>query len=117
MPTEKINLDNGITDFTAKQIPLNLSNPTATVLDTAVDVFFRIGEKRVEKTFVIRLKNENAGKRATVTLYGVRSVLENLRAENLQVELVKDQSGQESLQLIIPAEIQGQVEIRQLKTN
>ncbi len=117
VPTEKINLDNSEADFTAKQIPLNLSNPKATVLDTAVDVSFRIGEKRIEKTFNISLKNENEGKKATVALYGARSVLENLRPENLRVELIGDQSGQSSLQLIIPAEIQGQVEIRKLKIN
>jgi len=118
VPTEKINLENRETDFTAKQIPLNLSNPKATVLDTAVDVVFRIGEKRIERLFLVPLKNENAGKRVvTVILYGARSILENIRPESLQVEIIKNESGEESLQLILPVGIQGQVEIRKLKIN
>jgi len=117
VPTEKINLENSEADFTATQIPLNLSNPKATVLDTAVDVTFRIGEKRIERNFSIPLKNENEGKKATVALYGVRSVLENIRPESLQVQIIKAESGEESLQLLVPAEIEGQVEIRKLKIN
>ena len=117
VPTEKINLENSESDFTAKQIPLNLSNPKATVLDTAVDVVFRIGEKRIERNFSIPLKNENDGKKAAVTLYGTRSILENIRPESLQVQIIKSESGEESLQLIVPADIQGQVEIRKLKIN
>ncbi len=117
VPTEKINLENSEADFTATQIPLNLSNPKATVLDTAVDVTFRIGEKRIERNFSIPLKNENEGKKATVVLYGARSVLENIRPESLQVQIIKAESSEESLQLLVPAEIQGQVEIRKLKIN
>jgi YbbR domain-containing protein len=118
VPTEKISLENREADFTAKQIPLNLSNPKATVLDTAVDVVFRIGEKRIEKLFLVPSKNENAGKRAvSAILYGARSILENIRPEILQVEMIKNESGEESPQLILPPEIQGQVEIRKLKIN
>ena len=117
VPTEKINLDNQQADFTAKQVPLNLSNPKATVLDTAVDVVFRIGEKRIERIFLVLLKNKSENKTATVVLYGGRSVLENIRPENLQVEMIRAESGEESLQLIVPPEIQGQVEIRKIKIN
>jgi len=117
VPTEKINLENQQADFTAKQVPLNLSNPNATVLDTAVDVIFRIGEKRIERIFLVPLKNKVEGKKATVVLYGAHSVLENIRPESLQVEMIRAESGEESLQLIVPADIQGQVEIRKLKIN
>ncbi|HEY0657679.1 MAG TPA: hypothetical protein VGD05_04355, partial [Pyrinomonadaceae bacterium] len=89
----------------------------ATVLDTAVDVVFRIGEKRIERIFSVPLNDENEGKKATVVLYGGRSVLENIRLESLQVQMIKAESGEESLQLIVPAEIQGRVEIRKLKIN
>jgi YbbR domain-containing protein len=125
VPTEPINLENRDSDFSAQQVPLNLSNPKATVLDTAVNVFFRIGEKRVERLFIVPVSaetgtetpNPNAGKKATVLLFAARSILENLRAENLRVEIVKNETGEDAPQLILPVELQGQIEIRNLKIN
>jgi YbbR domain-containing protein len=115
--TEKINVEDRQADFTAKQVALNVSNPKATVLDTAVDVVFRIGEKRIERIFLVPLKNENLDQKATVVLYGTRSVLESLNIGSLQVDVVKTETGSDSLQLNLPAELQGQIEIRKLKLN
>lgn len=115
--TEKINIDSRKEDFTARQIPLNVVNPKATVLDTAVDVIFRIGEKRMERLFLTALETETGKKNATVILYGARSLLENIKAENLQVEIVKTETGETSLRLNLPVELQGNVEIRKLKIN
>ena len=125
VPTEPINLENRNSDFAERQVPLNLSNPKATVLDAAVDVFFRIGEKRVERLFIVPVNvnsetesaNPNAGKKATVLLFAARSILENLRVENLRVEIIKNEAGEESPQLILPVELQGKIEIRNLKIN
>lgn len=125
VPTEPINLENPTSDFAAKQVPLNLSNPKATVLDPAVNVFFRIGEKRAERLFVVPVDtnsatetaNSDADKKATVLLFAPRSVLENLRPENLRVEIIKSETGEDSPQLILPVELQGRVEIRSLKIN
>lgn len=125
VPTEPINLENRGSDFAAQQVPLNLSNSKATVLDTAVNVFFRIGEKRVERLFIVPVNaedgtetpNPNAGKKATVLLFAARSILENLRPESLRVEIIKNETGEESPQLILPVELQGQIEIRNLKIN
>ncbi|HEX8638654.1 MAG TPA: hypothetical protein VF692_11365, partial [Pyrinomonadaceae bacterium] len=108
-----------------RQVPLSLSNPKATVLDTAVDVFFRIGEKRAERLFVVPLANEaetenpnsNAGKKATVVLFAARSIIENIRPETLRVEMIKNEAGEDAPHLILPVELQGQVEIRKLKIN
>jgi len=115
--TEKINIDNCNADFTARQVELNLVNPKVTLLDTIVDVFFKIGEKRIERLFLVPVKTENDGKTATVVLYGARSVLEALKAENLQVEILKTETGENSLRLILPVELEGNVEIRKLKIN
>ncbi len=118
--TEKINLENQQTDFTARQVAFNVVNPKVTVLDTVVDVAFRIGEKRIERLFTTAISGgagEAENKKATVILYGGRSVLESLKAENLRVELVKNEAGENLLNLVLPAEIQGQVEIRTLKIN
>ena len=114
--TEKINLENHQTDFTVQQVGLNLVNPKVTLIDTVVDVIFRIGEKRIERLFLVPVKTDNKGGTATVVLYGVRSVLDALRSENLQVEITND-VGENSLRLVLPAEIQGKVEIRKLKIN
>ena len=114
--TEKINLENHQADFTAQQVGLNLINPKVTLIDTVVDVIFRIGEKRIERLFLVPVKTDNKTTTATVVLYGVHSVLDALRSENLQVEITND-VGENSLRLVLPAEIQGKVEIRKLKIN
>ncbi len=111
--TEKINLENRQEDFTVRQVALNVVNPKVTVLDTAVDVSFKVGEKRIEKLFTVPVETETGNKSATVVLYGGRSVLEPLKAENLKVVIADDASPN----LILPSEISGRVEIRKLKIN
>lgn len=115
--TEKINIENQQSDFNVQQVSLNIVNPKVTLLDAVVDVVFKIGERRIERLFILPVQSEAKGKTATVVLYGARSLLNNLRQENLQVQLLKNETGGESLQLILPAEIQGRVEIRKLKIN
>ena len=115
--TEKINVENRREDFTARQVALNVVNPKATLLDATVDVFFKIGEKRIERLFSIPVETEGANKIATFVLYGARSILESVKAENLQVQILKNEAGENSPQVILPIEIQGQVEIRKLKIN
>lgn len=115
--TEKINIDNRRADFTAKQVELNVVNPKATLLDTTVDVVFKIGEKRIERLFSVPFKADGASKTATVVLYGGRSVLESIKAENLQVEILKNEAGENSPQLFLPIDIQSRVEIRKIKIN
>ena len=115
--TEKINVENRREDFTARQVALNVVNPKATLLDATVDVFFKIGEKRIERLFSIPVETEDANKIATFVLYGARSILESVKAENLQVQILKNEAGENSPQVILPIEIQGQVEIRKLKIN
>lgn len=111
--TEKINLENRQEDFTVRQVALNVVNPKVTVLDTAVDVAFRVGEKRIEKLFTVAIESDTGNKSATVVLYGGRSVLDNLKAENLKVVIADDAAPN----LILPDEASGRVEIRKLKIN
>ncbi len=115
--TEKINIDGRQTDFTAQRVPLNIVNPRITVFDTVVDVFFRIGEKRIERLFLVPVQTDGGEKKATVILYGTRTILGNLMPESLKVEITKNDAGETSLQLVMPAEIQDKVEIRKLKMN
>lgn len=115
--TEKISIQDKKEDFVARQVGLNVVNPKVKLLDTVVDVVFRIGEKRIERLFLVPLKTEEGNKNVTVILYGPRSAFENLRTEDLQVEVTKNESGTDSLNLKMPAEFQGKVEIRKLKIN
>lgn len=113
--TEKINLENRKGDFTAQQIGLNVSNPNVTVLDGIVDVFFRIGEKRGERTFVLPVNVDDHQKRATVTLYGPRSLLDNLNFENLRVDVTRNETGDLVPHLVLPGELQNKLEVRAIK--
>ncbi len=109
--TDKIDLTNRGADFTAKQVSVNVSNPKATLLDTVVDVTFRIGEKRVEKTFVVTSKDDPKRK-MTVVLFGGRSLFEGVKAEDLQVEFVKNSAGEDRPQITLPGSLLDKVEVR-----
>jgi YbbR domain-containing protein len=115
--TERINLENQQSDFIVRQVALNVANPKVTLLDTAVNVNFKVGERRIERLFVVPVQIEGANKSATVVLFGGRSVMESLKQEDIQVDAIKDEAGKISLNLVLPARIQEQTEIRKLNLN
>lgn len=106
--TERIDMTNRVADFTAKQIPVSVANPKATVVETVVDVAFRIGEKRVERVYSIPVEG---GRRASVVLFGGRSLFESVRTEDLRVDI--DANGEP--RVILPPSLDGKVEIRSVK--
>ena len=111
--TERIDLSNHTEDFTVKQIPVSVPNPKASVIETTVvDVGFRIGEKRVERVYSVSVEG---GRRAMVVLFGGRSLFENVRTEDLHVEVVKNAAGIEEPRLALPPSLDGKVEVRNLK--
>jgi YbbR domain-containing protein len=110
--TEKINVEMKQADFTAQQVSLNVVSPRVRLIDTTVvNVAFRIGEERLERTFSLAERSDN-GRRLSVRLYGARSLIENLRAEDIKVETVKTDTGETRPNFILPPEIQGKVEVR-----
>ena len=112
--TERIDLTNKSFDFTARQVPIGVSDPKASVLsESVVDVIFRIGEKRIERVYPIPL-SDGSGRRALVTLFGGRSVLAELRPANMRVEMVKNDAGNEVPRAVLPSEFEGKVEIRKV---
>jgi hypothetical protein len=115
--TEKITLDNRREDFTQRQIGLNVVNPKITVIDTIVDVIFKIGEKRSERLFVVPYKTETETKNATVLLFGARSILEKLSGDRMSVVFSPNEHGENVPQVVLPADVQGKVEVKNLKTN
>jgi YbbR domain-containing protein len=105
--TDKIDLTGKKTEFTARQIAVSVANPNAAVLDTVVDVYFRIGEKRVERAFTVALSN---GKTASFTIYGPRTSLSKARADAFKVETTSDGTPQ----VVVPAELQDLIEVRKV---
>ncbi|MEO7673199.1 MAG: CdaR family protein [Pyrinomonadaceae bacterium] len=112
--TDKIDLTNKGADFIAKQVSVNVSNPKATLLDTVVDVAFRIGEKRIEKSFVVAAKDDTKRK-VTVVLFGGKSLFDGIKAEDLHVEFVKNTADEDVPQITLPASLQNKVEVRKPK--
>lgn len=116
--TEKISVEAKEGDFTAQQVSLNPINPRVRLVNTTVvDVFFRIGERRLEKTFIVTAKTETGERRVPVRLYGARSLIEALRADAIKVEITKTETGETTQNIILPPEIEGKVEIRSTKTS
>ena len=112
--TEPIDLSGRTADFTARQTAVSVSNPKATPLETAVDVTFRIGEKRIERVYSVPVKGEQ-GKRASVILFGGRSVFEGVHPDEIQVDVSKNESGQETPRVTLPPALDGKVEVRGIK--
>lgn len=114
--TEKIDLDGKTADFTARQTPLASPNPKLTPLDGSVDVTFRIGEKRIERTLTVPV-NDGSNRRVSVTLFGGRTLLNELQPEEIQVEIVKNDAGADTPQVTLPSALQGVVEIRRTRVS
>lgn len=115
--TEKVNIEGLKENYSPRQIGLNIVNPKVTLLDTIVDVNFKIGEKRAERIFVVPHKTETATRNITVVVSGARSIVEKLKAEDLKVEIVKDEFNEEVPQVTLPEDLQDKVEIVKKKIN
>lgn len=107
--TDRIRLEGKSEDYTAQQVPLNIVTPNVTALDTAVDVVFRIGDLRKERTFIVNAKAEETTKRVRVILYGPYTIMDAIKPEELHIEVVKNETGEETVRLDVPQN----VEIRQ----
>ena len=114
--TEKINVEAKQEDFTAQQVSLNVVSPKVRLVNTTVvDVSFRVGEMRIEKTFLVPAKTETGERRVPVRLYGARSLIDALRTDSIKVELAKSENGDLTQTITLPPEIQERVEIRDKK--
>jgi len=109
--TEKVDIANKDSDFSVRQVRISpLSNENATPLDSFVDVSFRIGETRVEKTFTTPVADSK--KRVQITLFGGRSLFDGVNAKDFSVTL-PDGSDEPSIDL--PGKLDGRVEIRKVR--
>ncbi|HEX8143934.1 MAG TPA: CdaR family protein [Pyrinomonadaceae bacterium] len=116
-PTEVISIGGRKESFTVQQAAIEISDQRVNVLDTVVNVTLDIGEQRTEKSFAGVQVNEASGAMArpaiaTVTLYGPRSILEQLRPENMQILLDVSLDGAITPRLQLPPEMEGRVQLR-----
>lgn len=114
--TAKVDLGGKKSDFTAQQIAVNVANPKATVFNTVVDVFFRIGERRVERAFTIPVTGLN-GKTASFIIYAARTLLAQTKLDDIKVEMIINDNGEEVPQVTLPDELKNLAEVRRLKLN
>ena len=112
--TEKIDLSDRKADFVARQTALSPPNAKLTLLETAVDVAFRIGERRVERLFVVPT-TDGSNRRVSVVLFGPQTVLRDLKSSELQASVSKNDAGNDAPQITLPSELQGVVEIRRTR--
>ena len=112
VPTGEIDVSGASQDLVARQVPVSVPNPRAAVFSTVVDVNVRIGEERVRRLFNITTP---AGKHVSAVLYGPKSMLVDLKPEQLKVELIRNEAGNETPSLTLPGELQQTVRIDSVK--
>ncbi|HEX8746158.1 MAG TPA: CdaR family protein [Pyrinomonadaceae bacterium] len=116
--TETIPLEGRRESFSIQQVAIDVPDQKITVIDSVVNVRLEIGELRIEKSFagVNVLANNGAQARppqASLTLYGPKSVLEQLRPEDMQLILeVDDDGGVRNMHLQLPQGMAGAVQLR-----
>ncbi|MBX3281469.1 MAG: hypothetical protein KF756_03225 [Acidobacteria bacterium] len=104
--TEKIDLKGRTGDFTVTQ-PLAVTDSKATIQRGDVSVTFRIGEKRIEKVFVVPTGH---GKNVRVVLYGPASLLQKRKPDELKIA-----GTEEAPEVTLPADMVNSVVVRSTK--
>lgn len=121
LSTAAVSLGEHRESFTVQQVSINTDalDKKIDLIDTIVQVTFEIGERRVEKSFAGVVVRESTGAQArpetaTVTLYGARSVLEQLRAPDIQIALDVSPDGAITPRLVFPPSMENQFELRSI---
>ncbi|HMF56156.1 MAG TPA: CdaR family protein [Pyrinomonadaceae bacterium] len=118
--TDPIQLEGRRESFTMPQVAVTVSDTKIDVIDTVVRVQMEIGEERVERSFNGVSVRDNSGAparpgTASVTLFGERSALDQLNAQNIQLVLDVADDGSITTRLALPPGMEGRVELRSTK--
>jgi YbbR domain-containing protein len=118
--TETIPIEGHKESFAVPQTAIDISDPKIDVLDAIVNVYLEIGEQRIEKSFTDVAVRESSGlaarpETASVTVYGARSAIERLRAEDMQLVLDVSEDGAITPRLVLPPDLQDRIELRSTK--
>lgn len=120
-PTAKIPLDGLTSDYIITRVAIDIKDEKISIADLGVTVKIRIGEQRVEKTFDHVPVRVSSGERArpetaSVTLFGEKSLLEKMRADEISIVLEVAADGSITPRLSLPETIpQGTIELRSTK--
>jgi YbbR domain-containing protein len=113
--TERIDISDRTSDVTMRQVPISVSDPKASLLsETTVDVVIRIGESRVERVYSVAV-GDGSGRRALVTLFGPRSLFENLQPADLSVDVRENRDGDDVPTAVLPPALDGRVDVRSVR--
>ena len=110
--TDKIDLAGRREDFTARQVQVNSPNQAA-ILNTVVDVFFRIGEKRIERSITVPVTGM-PGRYVSFAIFGPRSQVQRARSEDFVAALKMSGSGDLTPTIVTPPELVDSVEVRRV---
>jgi hypothetical protein len=110
--TEKIDISDHKAPFTESRVPVTAANPKAVVLNTVVDVFVRMGERRAERSFSFPVPGTT--KHVSFALYGPRSLLSRVKNDELRVEIYLNEAGQEDARVVLPGDLENLVDVRRV---
>ncbi len=114
--TEKISLKGRKTGFVEAQVPLNISDPKISLVDSVrASVSIQIGRKRIERLLVIDYETETRSGRANILLFGPDTVLETLSPQDVIIAETKSADGKLRLEVLLPDSIKSEVKIRSVK--
>jgi YbbR domain-containing protein len=118
--TEKISLYGLTADTNVAQVPIAIEDRKITIGEPVVSVFLKIGEQRIEKSFSGVSVRESSGiearpRVALVMVFGDRSAVEKLRAEDMEIILTENEDGSIMPQLRVPPGMEGRIELRSTK--
>jgi len=119
-PTAKIHLDGLKTDYTVTQVAIDIRDDKISVAGADVIVQLKIGERKIERSFdnvavMVASGGQARPEKASVTLYGEKSLLEKLREEEIQIMLDVAGDGSITPRLVVPQNLEGKVELRSTK--
>lgn len=114
LKTDTIDISSKKDDFIARQVAVSSPNPQVAVLNTVVDVLFRIGERRIERAFEIPVDGTGAG-RVSFTLFAPRTPLSRAVRDDFKVEVFLDGNGVLTPRVILPGDLENVTEIRDLR--
>jgi len=117
LPTETISLEGQTQTLDLRQTNVDIVDPKVVALDPVVAVRVEIGETRAEKWVVGVTVRAPAGDtrpyppRADIMVRGDRSVVERLRADDLEILLERAPDGSLQPRLQMPEELRGRLEL------
>jgi YbbR domain-containing protein len=119
-PTERIPLEGLKADKTFTQVAIDIKDEKVSIVDSGVTVSLKIGEQRIEKSFdgvTVRVSSGETARpeKASVTLFGDKSVIEALRSGDIQIFLDVASDGAITPRMVLPQNLQNRIELRSTK--